>query len=34
MKEGAERLKNGGTLSGKDGLLTPLIKDFLEESLD
>jgi len=33
-KEGAERLKNGGTLLGKDGLLTPLIKDFLEESLE
>lgn len=34
MKEGAERLKNGETLLGKDGLLTPLIRDFLEESLE
>ena len=35
MKEGAERLKRGETLLGrKDGLLTHLIKDFLEESLN
>ncbi|MCB9344165.1 MAG: IS256 family transposase [Lewinellaceae bacterium] len=33
-KEAAERLKAGDDLLGTDGVLTPLLKEFLEESLD
>jgi transposase-like protein len=33
-KEAAERLKKGDSLLGKEGVLTPLLKEFLEESLD
>ena len=33
-KEAAERLKEGGELLGTDGVLTPLLKEFLEESLE
>jgi|GEM_PF-3516025 len=33
-KESASRLKNGETLLGKDGVFTPLPKEFLEEALD
>ncbi len=33
-KEAAERLKAGGDLLGTDGVLTPLLKEFLEESLE
>ena len=32
-EEARKRLLNGGDLLGKDGALTPLLKDFLEESL-
>jgi transposase-like protein len=31
-KEAAERLKKGGSMLGKDGVFTPLFKDFLEEA--
>lgn len=33
-KQAAARLKKGETLLGKDGVFTPLIKEFLEEALD
>lgn len=33
-KAAAERLREGGDLLGTDGVLTPLLKEFLEESLD
>lgn len=33
-KQAASRLKNGETLLGKDGVFTPLLKEFLEEALD
>jgi len=33
-KDAAARLKKGDGLLGKDGLLTPLLKDFLEEALN
>jgi transposase-like protein len=33
-KQAANRLKNGDTLLGKDGVLTPLLKEFLEGALD
>ena len=33
-KQAASRLKNGETLLGKDGVLTPLLKEFLEEALE
>lgn len=33
-KEAAERLKNGGSVLGRDGVFTPLFKEFLEEALD
>jgi putative transposase len=33
-KEAAQRLKKGDSLLGKEGVLTPLLKEFLEESLD
>lgn len=33
-KQAASRLKNGETLLGKDGVLTPLLKEFLEGALD
>lgn len=33
-KQAATRLKNGDTLLGKDGVLTPLLKEFLEEALE
>ena len=33
-KKAREELLSGGDLLGKDGVLTPLLKDFLEESLD
>jgi putative transposase len=33
-KQTASRLKNGDTLLGKDGVLTPLLKEFLEGALD
>ncbi len=33
-KEAAEKLKKGDSLLGKEGVLTPLLKEFLEESLD
>ena len=33
-KQAASRLKNGDTLLGKDGVLTPLLKEFLEGALD
>lgn len=33
-KEAAARLKKGDTLLGKDGVFTPLLKEFLEEALD
>lgn len=33
-KEAAERLKKGGTVLGKEGVFTPLLKEFLEEALD
>src|SRR5512137_325146 len=33
-KEAAARLKKGETLLGKDGVFTPLLKEFLEEALD
>lgn len=32
-KQAATRLKKGETLLGKDGVFTPLIKEFLEEAL-
>lgn len=33
-KEAADRLKNGGSMLGKDGVFTPLFKEFLEEALE
>jgi len=33
-KEAASRLKKGETLLGRDGVFTPLLKEFLEEALD
>jgi putative transposase len=33
-KQAASRLKNGDTLLGNDGVLTPLLKEFLEGALD
>jgi transposase-like protein len=33
-KQAATRLKNGETLLGKEGVFTPLLKEFLEEALD
>jgi transposase-like protein len=33
-KEAAERLKNGGSVLGRDGVFTPLFKEFLEEALE
>ena len=33
-KEAAQRLKKGYSLHGNEGVLTPLLKEFLEESLD
>lgn len=33
-KTAAAKLKSGGSLLGKEGILTPLIKEFLEESLE
>jgi transposase-like protein len=33
-KEAAERLKKGGSMLGKDGVFTPLFKEFLEEALE
>lgn len=33
-KQAASRLKSGETLLGKDGVFTPLLRDFLEEALD
>lgn len=33
-KEAAARLKKGETLLGRDGVFTPLLKEFLEEALD
>lgn len=33
-KQAAARLKKGETLLGKEGVFTPLIKEFLEEALD
>lgn len=33
-EEAAERLRNGEDLSGKDGILTPLIKQIIEASLE
>ncbi len=33
-KQAASRLKKGDTLLGKDGVLTPLLKEFLEGELE
>lgn len=33
-KQAAERIKKGDTLLGKEGVLTPLLKEFLEASLE
>lgn len=33
-KEAASRLKSGDTLLGKEGVLTPLLKEFLEEAME
>lgn len=33
-QDAADRLKKGGTLFGPEGVLTPLIKEFLEEALE
>jgi putative transposase len=33
-KDAANRLKNGDTLLGKEGVLTPLLKEFLEEAME
>jgi len=33
-RQAREQLQGGGTLLGSDGVLTPLIKEFLEESLE
>ena len=33
-KDAASRLKNGDTLLGKEGVLTPLLKEFLEEAME
>jgi transposase-like protein len=33
-KDAAERLKKGETLLGRDGVFTPLLKEFLEEAMD
>ena len=34
QKEAIERLKSGQSLTGKDGILTPLIKEIIEASLE
>ena len=34
QKEAIDRLKSGQSLTGKDGILTPLIKEILESALD
>jgi putative transposase len=34
QKEAIEKLKSGQSLTGKDGILTPLIKEILEAALD
>lgn len=33
-KDAAERIKKGDTLLGRDGVFTPLLKEFLEEAMD
>lgn len=33
-KQTAERLKAGESFFGRDGVLTPLLKEFVEEALD
>jgi putative transposase len=33
-KQAADRLRAGDTFFGKDGVLTPLLKEFVEEALD
>ncbi len=33
-KQATSRLKNGESLLGKDGVLTPLLKEFLKGALD
>lgn len=33
-KEARSRLKNGQTLLGKEGVFTPLLKEFLEEAME
>ena len=33
-KEATARLKKGETLLGRDGVFTPLLKEFLEEAMD
>ncbi len=33
-KEAATRLKKGKTLLGREGVFTPLLKEFLEEALE
>ena len=33
-RQAAERLQNGEELSGKDGVLAPLIKQIIQASLD
>lgn len=34
QKEAIDKLKSGQSLTGKDGVLTPLIKEILEAALD
>jgi transposase-like protein len=34
QKEAIEKLKSGQALTGKDGILTPLIKEILEAALE
>lgn len=34
QKQAAERLKAGDSFFGRDGVLTPLRKEFVEEALD
>jgi len=33
-KQAASRIKKGETLLGKDGVFTPLLKEFLEEAMN
>jgi hypothetical protein len=33
-KQAASRIKKGDTLLGKDGVFTPLLKQFLEEAMN